>query len=453
MDEWKNYIGNANVDIFDVLKNAIKVAASDHPNEFRTMRDKIAEMLYSRELINYGGGDMLKKQSMHVSCEAEDEKMNEVLRIKAILDKDRHDECGSWVVCDLLRELQEMALSYEILEATGIGKSVNALKKHESIDVKETARMMINAWKRMVKERVDANENNVVVEEKEDECGESENNRVELQTIEKQDKKTSKPQRSVTVRIKLKKAQVNSAEDNTSKGPLTPEQKVADKSTGDESESVVCDSVKKLQHTGVSVKTDHATGIGKTLQKHASKDVSQQKSMDGWPKKESSSVKRVSMQVKPTSLDMERKINSGKAIIQKGPRVILGLQCKSRIISKVATHNQKAPRVTPNQQCKSQIISKVASNNQKGPRVSPDQQCKSRMNSKEATNNDNGPTNTSFQEKLEATKRKLQQHYMEEENLKKKRRVQVLELHEVIKKGRIPPKDQQVKNINKQFRR
>ena len=49
MDEWKNYIGNANVDIFDVLKNAIKVAASDHPNEFQTMRDKIAEMLYWRD--------------------------------------------------------------------------------------------------------------------------------------------------------------------------------------------------------------------------------------------------------------------------------------------------------------------------------------------------------------------------------------------------------------------
>ncbi|GJV81151.1 hypothetical protein Tco_1517021 [Tanacetum coccineum] len=280
MEEWKSFIANANVDIFDVLKNAIKVAASDHPNEFRTMRDKIAEMLFSRELINYcGGGDMFKKQSMNVSCEVQDETIDKVLRIKAILDKSKIDD--------------------------------------------------------------------------------------------------------------------------ESKGPLNPEQKVADKSYGDEYELGVCDSVKKLQHVGVTINSDHhATGIGKTLQKHASRDV-----MDEWLNKKSSVVKPISVQDKPKSLDMERKINSGKTILPKVPR------------------------------------------------VTPHQQCKSRMNSKEATNNKSGPTNTSFQEKLEATKRKFQQHYMEEENLKKKRRIQVLELHEVIKKGRIPPKDQQVRHVNKQFRR
>nr|GFC46254.1 transcription elongation factor, TFIIS/CRSP70 [Tanacetum cinerariifolium] len=109
----------------------------------------------------------------------------------------------------------------------------------------------------------------------------------------------------------------------------------------------------------------------------------------------------------------------------------------------------KAPRVTPDQQSKSRIISKVAANNQKGLRVAPDQQFKSPMNTKEARNTKSGPTNTSFQEKLEAIKRKFQQHYMEEENLKKKRIIQVVELHEVIKKCRIPPKDQQVRHVNK----
>nr|GEX50575.1 putative reverse transcriptase domain-containing protein [Tanacetum cinerariifolium] len=91
MEEWKNFIGNANVDVFDVLKNVIKVAASDHPNEFRTMRDKIAEMLFSRDLINYRGeGDMsFKKQSMNVCCEVQDETTDKVLLIKAILDKSK----------------------------------------------------------------------------------------------------------------------------------------------------------------------------------------------------------------------------------------------------------------------------------------------------------------------------------------------------------------------------
>ncbi|GJW90410.1 hypothetical protein Tco_0167963 [Tanacetum coccineum] len=213
MEEWKSFIANANVDIFDVLKNAIKVAASDHPNEFRTMRDKIAEMLFSRELINYcGGGDMFKKQSMNVSCEVQDETIDKVLRIKAILDKSKIDD--------------------------------------------------------------------------------------------------------------------------ESKGPLNPEQKVADKSYGDEYELGVCDSVKKIQHVGVTINN------------------------------------------KPKSLDMERKINSGKTIVPKVPR------------------------------------------------VTPHQQCKSRMNSKEATNNKSGPTNTSFQEKLEATK-KISTTLHGKENLKKERRIQV----------------------------
>nr|GFB50460.1 transcription elongation factor, TFIIS/CRSP70 [Tanacetum cinerariifolium] len=323
MEEWKNFIGNANVDVLDVLKNATKVAASDHPYEFRTMRDKIAEMLFSRELINYCGG--------------------------AILDKSKI-------------------------------------------------------------------------------IGETKNSHVELPLMEKQDKETSKPQRSVTVSIKLKHVKVKSAKDNASKGPLNPKQKVADKSYGDEYEFVVCDSVNKLQHVGVAINSDHHTmGIGKTLQKRASRDA-----MDEWLNKKSSVVKPISMQDKPKSLDMERKINSGKTIVLNVPR---------------------APRVTPDQQSKSRIISKVAANNQKGLRVAPDQQFKSPMNTKEARNTKSGPTNTSFQEKLEAIKRKFQQHYMEEENLKKKRIIQVVELHEVIKKGRIPPKDQQVRHVNKQFRR
>nr|GEY30279.1 transcription elongation factor, TFIIS/CRSP70 [Tanacetum cinerariifolium] len=231
------------------------------------MRDKIVEMLFSCELINYcGGGDMsFKKKSMKVSCEVQDEMTDKVLRIKAILDKSKIDD-------------------------------------------------------------------------------ESKNSR----------------------------AQVKSAEDNASKGPLNPEQKVADKSYGDEYELVVYNSEDQFD----------------------------------------------------------------KTIVPKVPRVTPHQQCKS-------ANPELAPRVAPDQQSKSRIISKVAANNQKGPRVTLDQQFKSPMNSKEATNTKSGQTNTSFQEKLVATKRKFQQHYMEEENLKKKRRIQVMELHEVIKKVRIPQKDQQ----------
>ncbi|GKA69970.1 hypothetical protein Tco_0776034 [Tanacetum coccineum] len=104
MEEWKSFIANANVDIFDVLKNAIKVAASDHPNEFRTMRDKIAEMLFSRELINYcGGGDMFKKQSIEY-----DESKGPLNPEQKVADKSYGDEYELGV-CDSVKKLQHAA--------------------------------------------------------------------------------------------------------------------------------------------------------------------------------------------------------------------------------------------------------------------------------------------------------------------------------------------------------
>ncbi|GKD17928.1 hypothetical protein Tco_1207086 [Tanacetum coccineum] len=43
MDEWINYLKNTNEDVFEIIKNLIKIAAIDHPNEFREKRDKLAE--------------------------------------------------------------------------------------------------------------------------------------------------------------------------------------------------------------------------------------------------------------------------------------------------------------------------------------------------------------------------------------------------------------------------
>ncbi|GKG57610.1 transcription elongation factor TFIIS/CRSP70, partial [Tanacetum coccineum] len=82
----------------------------------------------------------------------EDNGVAEVLMIKGVLEKSGMHESGE-VVCDLL-------------------------KKHESKDVKQTAKVMIRDWKRMVDEYLDGNGKKSVVVQEEEECGELNKNNV-----------------------------------------------------------------------------------------------------------------------------------------------------------------------------------------------------------------------------------------------------------------------------------
>ncbi|OAY40189.1 probable mediator of RNA polymerase II transcription subunit 26b isoform X2 [Manihot esculenta] len=50
LEYWRNYFRTANCDIFRVIDNAIIVAASDCPKEFRLRRDRIAERLFCYRL-------------------------------------------------------------------------------------------------------------------------------------------------------------------------------------------------------------------------------------------------------------------------------------------------------------------------------------------------------------------------------------------------------------------
>ncbi|GJT83332.1 transcription elongation factor TFIIS/CRSP70 [Tanacetum coccineum] len=165
MDEWINYLKNTNEDVFEIIKNLIKIAAIDHPNEFREKRDKLAEELFTRDMISAS------------RVNKEDNGVAEVLTIKGVLEKSGMHESGE-VVCDLLNKLRDMRLSFKTLEATGIGITVNALKKHESKDVKQTAKVMIRDWKRMVDEYLDGDGKKSVVVQEEEECGELNKNNV-----------------------------------------------------------------------------------------------------------------------------------------------------------------------------------------------------------------------------------------------------------------------------------
>ncbi|XP_057486966.1 probable mediator of RNA polymerase II transcription subunit 26b [Actinidia eriantha] len=211
LDNWRNYFRASNSDIFDIIEHAILVAASDCPQEFRLRRDRIAETLFSCKLAKClrcdsvvlsvpgdGGGDedddeegckidgygfeaggskeskvnssrddqaeMNVNQMSNYSygeaealtdeIEEESQIVGEVLRIKEILDNCQ-DESDSGLF-DSLRRLQLMDLSVDKLRATEIGKSVNALRKHASKEIRHLARTLIEVWKDMVDEWVNA---------------------------------------------------------------------------------------------------------------------------------------------------------------------------------------------------------------------------------------------------------------------------------------------------------
>ncbi|KAI7739304.1 hypothetical protein M8C21_026639 [Ambrosia artemisiifolia] len=149
MDYWREYFRSANADIFEIIEGAIMLAASDCPKQFKVRRDNIAQILFSSRFINYDAAEALTDE-----IEQESETFGEVMRIKEIVDNSP-DESAS-VLCNSLRKLQLMSISVETLKATEIGKSVIVLRKHASKDVRQIARSLIEVWKDMVDEWVNA---------------------------------------------------------------------------------------------------------------------------------------------------------------------------------------------------------------------------------------------------------------------------------------------------------
>ncbi|XP_072984993.1 probable mediator of RNA polymerase II transcription subunit 26b [Typha latifolia] len=198
LDYWRKFFHSANSDIFDVIDHAILVASSDCPQEFRNRRDQIAEKLYISLLPRCFGCDRVElritereegvasvkrdvekeskvdssndgpedlrrvvsnysydeAEALTEEIEEENQTFGEVLRIKEILFN-KQDQSDSFLF-ESLRRLQLMELSVETLKATEIGRAVNGLRKHNSKQIRHLVRTLIEEWKILVDEWVNA---------------------------------------------------------------------------------------------------------------------------------------------------------------------------------------------------------------------------------------------------------------------------------------------------------
>ncbi|KAG2272342.1 hypothetical protein Bca52824_066897 [Brassica carinata] len=134
LDDWRDYFRRGDSDIFGIINHAIILAAADFPDEFKSRRDGIAQLLFSRNAsrrcIGCGrednnetvGGSGDRDDSGGVGGDEGDEKkvndneivVDEVVRIRDIL-LSKDDESNS-VLFHSLRKLESMSLSVDLLK-------------------------------------------------------------------------------------------------------------------------------------------------------------------------------------------------------------------------------------------------------------------------------------------------------------------------------------------------
>ncbi|KAJ0263756.1 mediator of RNA polymerase II transcription subunit 26a [Hirschfeldia incana] len=156
LDNWRDYFRRGDSDIFGIINHAIILAAADFPNEFKSRREGIAQLLYSRNVIPrcIGCGHEDNNHGRNTVDEEDDTKMNntqivdEVMRIKDIL-LNKDDESNS-VLLRSLRKLESMSLSVDLLKDTEIGKAVNGLRRHGCDRIRELAKALFAEWKELV---------------------------------------------------------------------------------------------------------------------------------------------------------------------------------------------------------------------------------------------------------------------------------------------------------------
>ncbi|KAM0918464.1 hypothetical protein ACQ4PT_008986 [Festuca glaucescens] len=130
-------------DIFEVIRDAIAVAAQIHPHELEQRRDSIIQMLHAAK-----ASSAVDEPVISVS--------EHVVRINSLLvGEGVSDEA----VIESLWALKAVRMTFETLEATKIGRTVGGLRKHASEQVRQLAISLYKSWKAMADEHFRSSRN------------------------------------------------------------------------------------------------------------------------------------------------------------------------------------------------------------------------------------------------------------------------------------------------------
>lgn len=194
MDHWRAFFGKAGADIWTIIEQAIILAATDYPVQFKDKRCEIAETLFARRLLQLisgatdntrlsgsvitNGSNRLEpnqaRENEQVTEHArrllgqevdrhhnkyfEAEALNDELEEEGLLIKEVNTiketlmdcEQSEMVIINSLQKLSSLRISVEALKATEIGRHVNNLRKHSSKQVRMFVKQLVRSWKDLV---------------------------------------------------------------------------------------------------------------------------------------------------------------------------------------------------------------------------------------------------------------------------------------------------------------
>lgn len=192
MERWRSFFSKAGEDLWTIIEQAILLAAHDYPREFKEKRCEIAETLFARNL-HQGDADATRlSASVVTNCtnrmdvdetRGEDEHVSAHTKEHTRHDAEQHhtELCSaearndgvddhasiSQVVCNIketlddsmqseaavlhgLQTLESLHISVDVLKATEIGKQVNNLRKHSCKEIRLLAKNLVRHWKEVV---------------------------------------------------------------------------------------------------------------------------------------------------------------------------------------------------------------------------------------------------------------------------------------------------------------
>ncbi|KQJ96381.1 hypothetical protein BRADI_3g22770v3 [Brachypodium distachyon] len=135
-------------EILEAIKDAIAVAARDHPQELEQGRDSIVQMLQLPQSARskQKGSEIPDEASASLLLQVSEQ----VAKIGSVLVGEEEDEA---VVMESLRALEGVRMTFETLEATKIGRVVGRLrKKNSSENVRRLAGDICKGWMGLAEE-------------------------------------------------------------------------------------------------------------------------------------------------------------------------------------------------------------------------------------------------------------------------------------------------------------